>query len=118
MEGITFLLFIYFILYVYACVYVSSFFRERSIHRVEIFFISLIATPITGAIIGSSASKQLRKYSPDLKKNIELRNLMIKEIEILHKEKELGLLNHSGEKRLQNILDYYRKLDLNNQILK
>ena len=112
------LVLIYLIIFLYVPVsyLVSIQFKYRSISSSKIFIISLLTTPIVGAIIGLSSDKIVSDYPNDVKDKIDMRNRMLKEIEILQKEKQLGLLDEYGEKRLLNIIEGYKQLEVNRHI--
>ena len=114
-ENVGFIL-LFIMLYVFASYLVSNQFKYRIIPSSRILIISLLTTPIVGAIIGLSSDKIVSDYPNDVKDKIDMRNRMLKEIEILQKEKQLGLLDEYGEKRLLNIIEGYKQLEVNRHI--
>ena len=87
----------------------SSFFTDRKIGMGGVFLISLILSPLVGLIVGLSSEKV---KSGNTSKGGK-RQQLLKQIELMSKEGELGLLDEEGKQRLEQLKVDYISLNKN-----
>lgn len=99
---------------------VASFFDDKKIGFTGVFLISFLFTPLLGILLGIVSDKKQVVYQdayPDERFDISpeerLKKAKLKlmsDIELLLKEKELGLLDEDGEQTLQSLKQRYSAL--------
>lgn len=74
------------------------------------FFLCLILSPLLGVIISAtSGNKEIRQTTKQTKTN--KKQELLKEIENLKKEEDLGLISEEGRVKLDELIDRYKNYD-------
>lgn len=74
------------------------------------FFLCLILSPLLGVIISAtSGNKEIRQTTKQTKTN--KKQELLKEIENLKKEEDIGLISEEGRVKLDELIDRYKNYD-------
>lgn len=109
MDDTSELIFTFFLINGVLSLLVSSFFTDRKIGMWGVFGISLILSPLIGLIVGLSSEKVKSGNTTNSGK----RQQLLKQIELMSKEGELGLLDEEGKQRLEQLKVDYISLNKN-----
>ena len=111
MDDLTDYLILYFLITGVLSLILSTFFTDRKIGMLGVLGISLIFSPIVGLIVGLSSEKVKSKPTTKLGKFKHHKEQLLKKIELLKKEDELGLLDDNGRRQLEELRTEYLSMD-------